>query len=220
MAQRSSTRDRRSRTAKGRWRGRVVGLIAAAGAVLAFGMGPLANAPGAHADEFDVIVDPIINSLAGLVTGLDPSAGLDLGAAGVSSAEPLAALGLSADAVPAAGSLDALLHTFEQDWITSSMGTGVDTQLNTLWQDLGGTGILIGNGANGIGDGSLAEANGAAGGLWFGDGGNGATDAGGVGGVGGAAVLGDGGVGGNGLDGGAGGDGGDVAADRRWWGRR
>ncbi|MGO9068081.1 hypothetical protein [Mycobacterium sp.] len=35
-----------------------------AGAVLAFGLGPLAAAPVAHADEFDLIVEPIINSLS------------------------------------------------------------------------------------------------------------------------------------------------------------
>jgi len=43
----------------------VVGLGSSAGAVLAFGLGPLAAAPPAHADEFDVIIDPIINSLIG-----------------------------------------------------------------------------------------------------------------------------------------------------------
>lgn len=43
----------------------MVGLGSGAGAVLAFGLGPLAAAPPAHADEFDVIIDPIINSLIG-----------------------------------------------------------------------------------------------------------------------------------------------------------
>ncbi|HME16650.1 MAG TPA: hypothetical protein VKG83_14615, partial [Mycobacterium sp.] len=54
-------RNRRSRNAKALRRA-VVGLIASAGAFLAFGMTPLAMTPSAHADEFDVIIDPIINS--------------------------------------------------------------------------------------------------------------------------------------------------------------
>jgi hypothetical protein len=40
----------------------VVGLGSGAGAVFAFDLGPLAAARPAHADEFDVIIDPIINS--------------------------------------------------------------------------------------------------------------------------------------------------------------
>src|ERR1700761_831247 len=202
MAKHSGKRDRGSHTAKGRRRGWVVGPVAAAGTVVAFGMSPLSTAPPAHADGLDAIIDSIAGSIAGLV---DPSAGLDLGALGAGLAEPLAALGLSTDAVSAAGSFDSVLHTLEQDWITNSLGAGIDTQLNTLWQDLGGTGILIGNGANGIGDGSLAEATGGAGGIWFGDGGDGDTDAAGGGGAGGAggdvALVVDGGAGGHGGDG-------------------
>jgi hypothetical protein len=39
------------------------GWVAARGPVVAFGMGPLAAAPPAHADILDVIVDPIIQQL-------------------------------------------------------------------------------------------------------------------------------------------------------------
>ncbi len=57
-----SKRNRQSRSAQGRRR--LLGLGTGAGAVLAFGLGPLAAAPVAHADEFDLIVEPIINSLS------------------------------------------------------------------------------------------------------------------------------------------------------------
>src|ERR1700761_6063485 len=139
------------------------------------------------------------------------------------SSEP-AATALPADAVAATSALpDAStsdpaqlfnadifqpLETVEQDWINSSFGEFVDNSLNTLYQDLGGQGMLIGEGANGVGGGRWLAADGQAGGLLFGDGGNGATDLLGQGGAGGAAYDGDGGDGGVGIDGGSGGDGG------------
>jgi hypothetical protein len=65
---------------------------------------------------------------------------------------------------------------------------------------------LIGNGANGVAGGTLAHADGGAGGILFGNGGAGATDAAGQGGAGGAAgLIGSGGAGGAGANGGAGG---------------
>jgi hypothetical protein len=68
---------------------------------------------------------------------------------------------------------------------------------------------LIGNGANGMAGGTLAQANGGAGGILFGNGGAGATDAAGQGGAGGrAGLVGSGGAGGAGANGGAGGAGG------------
>jgi hypothetical protein len=70
MAQRPSKRNRRSRTDKARRRRRVVGLGAAVGAFLAAATTPLANEPAAHADGFDLILEPIINSIAGSLTGL------------------------------------------------------------------------------------------------------------------------------------------------------
>ena len=60
---RTTKQNRQSRNAKARRR-RVVGLGMSAGAFLAFGLIPLATAPAAHADEFELIIDPIINSLA------------------------------------------------------------------------------------------------------------------------------------------------------------
>jgi endoglycosylceramidase len=165
---------------------RVIGFGAAAGAFLALGM-----APPAHADILDSIISPIVDSIA----ALDPAAAVDLSGATLDAS--------------AAASVDTLLHTLEQDWITSPTGIAFDHSLNTAWQDLGGSGILIGNGANGTPAENLAEAAGQAGGLLMGDGGHGATDAAGQGGVGGAAgMFGDGGGGGTGEDGGAGGAGG------------
>ena len=68
-----SKRNRQSRNAKARRRRRALGLGSSAGAMLAFGLGPLGVAPSAHADEFDVIVDPIVNAIAGSLGGVvDP----------------------------------------------------------------------------------------------------------------------------------------------------
>src|ERR1700679_189028 len=87
MARGSAKRNRRSAKDKARRR-RAIGLGSGAGAVLAFGLGPMAAAPPAHAAGVDVIIDPIINSILSSVTdsitgvdallGFDPTAGLDL----------------------------------------------------------------------------------------------------------------------------------------------
>src|SRR5277367_2455511 len=66
-------RNRRPRNAKALRRA-VVGLIASAGAFLAFGITPLAMTPSAHADEFDVIIDPIINA----ISSIDPTLAVDM----------------------------------------------------------------------------------------------------------------------------------------------
>ena len=66
-------RNRRPRNAKALRRA-VAGLIASAGAFVAFGMTPLAMTPSAHADEFELIVDPIVNS----ISSIDPTLGTDL----------------------------------------------------------------------------------------------------------------------------------------------
>ena len=102
--------NQRSRNAQARRRRRVLGAGTTAGALFAFGMAPLATAPVAHADEFDVIIDPIINSILSSITsldalvGIDPSSVLDLGSLVLPAtdvalvSEPLAALGSSTDA--------------------------------------------------------------------------------------------------------------------------
>src|SRR5271156_2608261 len=73
MAKRFSKRNRKACNAEALRRA-VVGLIASAGAFLAFGMTPLAMTPSAHADEFDVIIDPIINS----ISSIDPTLAVDM----------------------------------------------------------------------------------------------------------------------------------------------
>ena len=60
---RTTKQNRQSRNAKARRR-RVVGLGTSAGAFLGADVTPLATAPAAHADEFELIIDPTINSLA------------------------------------------------------------------------------------------------------------------------------------------------------------
>ena len=149
--------------------------------------------PAARADGLDVIFDPIINSIDHTLVGMDAAAG--------SSGE----VATSSSSESAASFEDMFLqaiHTDEQNWINSSLGESIDAAIN---KDFGAD--LIGNGANGIDGGTLAEATGGNGGLLFGDGGTGATDAAGQGGAGGdAGLFGDGGDGGTGLDGLGGGD--------------
>ena len=87
----NNKRNHRSRNAKARRR-QVLGAGTTAGAFLAFGMTPLATAPAAHADVFDVIIDPIINSMLSSITSLDALVGID-----PSSAFDLGSLALPAD---------------------------------------------------------------------------------------------------------------------------
>src|SRR3984885_6341636 len=224
MAGQHSKRNRRSASSKARGRrGRVVGIGTTAGAAVAFGLTPWASAPAAHADELDAILDPIISSLS----AVDPT----LAADATSLLSTLdSALTSSADAsAPPAQSTDlASLYNqfffepsqaFNQDWIDGTTFLGgltvsYDNFINGISADLGGP-LLIGNGADGVGGGTLAEATGDPGGIFFGDGGSGATDGDGVGGAGGLAyngIGGEGGAGGSDIDvagdGGAGGAGG------------
>ena len=60
---RDTKRNRRSHSAKARRR--VVGLSSGVGAFLALVMTPLATAPTVKADEFDAILEPIINAITG-----------------------------------------------------------------------------------------------------------------------------------------------------------
>jgi endoglycosylceramidase len=187
---------------------RVFGLGLTAGAFFAFGMAPLVTAPPANADEFDVIVDPIISALS----GIDPTLGADLGAL-ATSFDPTFAADSAASAATAAATPDfsdlfnqfvyTPTHTALEDWITSDLGHQVDSFINSV---VGSD--VIGNGAPG----TEADHTGGAGGWLFGDGGAGwnSTDPGVAGGEGGAAgIIGNGGVGG---EGGAGADGGDGGA--------
>ena len=220
-----SKRNRQSGNAKARRR-RVVGWGTSAGAVLAFGTGPWGVAP-AHADELDVIVDPIINALSSVdpTLGADVStllgdfttswngvaadfSGVDLALGAASSAAGVVPDTSSAasDTVAAVSGADAwgtVSQGLEQDWITSQFGSQVDSSINTLAERVdpslvGDSCGLICNGADGTSGGTLAAADGQNGGVWVGDGGSGGTDAAG-----------------NGGNGGTGGELGGIGGDRR-----
>ncbi len=127
-------RNRRSRSAKARRR--VVGLSSGVGTFLALGMTSLATAPTVRADEFDAILEPIINSITGSLG--DVAAGWaavpELGSLGLGAADPAAGVGLGSlpdvGSVAAANPADAWLQGLEQAWIGSSFGQQVDTALN------------------------------------------------------------------------------------------
>jgi hypothetical protein len=71
----------------------------------------LAAEPTAKADEFDAILEPIINSITGSLGDV---------AAGSAAVPELGSLGLGAsESVAAASPLDAWFHGLEQDWINS-----------------------------------------------------------------------------------------------------
>jgi endoglycosylceramidase len=204
--------DRRVLSRALRSRRRAVGLSTAASAFLALGLNPLTAAPRANADELDVILDPIINSLA----SLDPTLGADLGTLAASFDPSFAADGATTAADPATSAdlaqliqqyISTPLENAEQAWITSPTGEQFDSVLNSTFGE-----NIIGNGSAG----TSTDPNGGAGGLLFGDGGAGwnSTEAGVAGGNGGSAGLfgdgGEGGTGGEGAAGGIGGDGGSV----------
>src|ERR1700761_1100422 len=148
--QRSSNQNRRSENTKGRRCRSVVGLIASAGAFLAFGMTPSAITPSSHSDEFDLIIDPIINSLS----SVDPALAVDMtgwlanldsalaaassvdasslaGAAATAESSSLGALSTDVgSATSTANPFDTWLHGLEQDWMNSPLGQQVDGSLN------------------------------------------------------------------------------------------
>ena len=161
---------------------------------------------GLGGSAFDQWLALPTDSVAGIGTATGAVASASAASDAVAGAGN-AAEGAAASSESAAG-FDATflqaIHTDEQNWINSPLGESID---NTINKDFGE--YLIGNGANGVGGGTLAEATGGDGGLLFGDGGSGATDAAGQGGDGGdGGLVGDGGDGGSGANGGAGGDGG------------
>jgi hypothetical protein len=225
MAHRENSKQNpTSRKAMIRRTKRAAGVTSAITAFLTFGLGPLAHAPQAKADEFDVVIDQVLNAINGslndAVTAFDPSLGTD-----PTTALDLGSLG-GFDVASTPGG-DTWLQTLEQDWINSSMGQQFDTSLNDWFNQVdpaadptGGACGLICNGA----DGTAASPDGQGGGLWFGNGGNGFTyDAtsdpsgtpmdGGAGGN--AGWWGNGGDGGDGF---AGGDGGAGGTGGLYWG--
>jgi len=146
---------------------------------------------GLGGSAFDQWLALPTDSVAGIGTATGAVASASAASDAVAGASN-AAEGAAASSDSAAG-FDATflqaIHTDEQNWINSPLGESID---NTINKDFGE--YLIGNGANGVGGGTLAEATGGNGGALFGDGGSGATDAAGQGGDGGAGgLVGDGG---------------------------
>ncbi len=206
LHRRAPETDRRSD--RGKACRRALRAATALSAFLAFGMTPLTDAPTAQADEFDIILDPLINSLSNidptvgaavsaLVTSFDPTFASDHAATAAALVDP--------GALPASASPDLAqllnefvyspMHTGIEDWINSSLGQQTDSLINTAWGS-----YVLGDGMAG----TQADPTGGAGGWLFGDGGAGwnSTEDGVGGGDGGAAgIFGDG-------------------ERRRWWCRR
>lgn len=138
---------------------RAVGLTGAISAFLTAGLGLLASAPKASADEFDVIIDQLFNAITGALGDQ---------AAGSGAVPELDSLGSLSDVGSAAATSPDWLHGLEQDWINSDFGRQIDTALNAWFNQIdpatGACGLIC-NGADGVG-----------GGLIFGDAGNSATD--------------------------------------------
>ncbi len=113
-------------------------------------MTQLAAAPTVKADEFDAILEPIINSITGSLGDV---------AAGSAAVPELGSLGLGAtESVAAASPVDVWLHGLEQDWINSGFGQQVDAAINS-WFNLvdpttGACGLIC-DGADGQGGGLI-----------------------------------------------------------------
>src|SRR6201996_2145904 len=134
-------------------RQRAISLTGAISAFLMLGLGQLANAPKAKADEFDAILDPIINAITGSLGDV---------AAGAAAVPELGSLGLGAtESVAAARPGDTWLSGVEQDWINSGFGQQFDTLINSWFNLADPT-----NGACGL---ICDGADGQGGGLIFGD---------------------------------------------------
>ena len=155
MADRRGTKHNpHSRKAMTHRRQRAVGLTGAISMFLTLGLGPLANAPKATADEFDVVIDQVLNAI---------TASLGDMAAGTAAVPELGSLssemGSLSDvgSVPAASPADAL-QGLEQDWINSGFGQQFDTLINS-WFNLADPSSsacgLICDGADGQGGGLI-----------------------------------------------------------------
>jgi Phosphoesterase family len=153
---RGSKHHPHSRKAMTHRRRRAVGLTGAISMFLTLGLGSLANPPKATADEFDVVIDQVLNAI---------TASLGDMAAG-SAAVPEVSLGSLSDvgSVAAASPVDASLQGLEQDWINSGVGQQFDTLINSWFNLVDPT-----NGACGL---ICDGADGQGGGLIFGDAGN------------------------------------------------
>src|SRR5271154_6468762 len=159
MADRGGTKHNpHSRKTMTHRRQRAVGLTVALSAFLTLGLGPLANAPKAKADAFDVVIDQVVNAI---------TASLGDVAAGSAAVPELGSLSLGAteSTVAAASPVDAWLQGLEQDWINSGFGQQVDTAINSWFNLVDPTTTacgLICDGADGQGGGLIFGDAGAA----------------------------------------------------------
>jgi Phosphoesterase family len=164
---RGSKHNPHSRKAMTHRRQRAVGLTGAISMFLTLGLGPLANAPKATADEFDVVIDQVLNAITASLG--DVAAGSaavpELGSLSLGATESTAGVGLGSlsdvGSVAAASPGDAWLQGLEQDWIDSGVGQQVDTLINSWFNLVDPT-----NGACGL---ICDGADGQGGGLIFGD---------------------------------------------------
>jgi hypothetical protein len=159
-----------SRKAMTHRRQRAVGLTGAISMFLTLGLGPLANAPKATADEFDVVIDQVLNAITASLGDMAAGSAAvpELGSLSLGATESTAGVGLGSlsdvGSVAAASPVDAWLQGLEQDWINSGFGQQFDTLINSWFN-------LVDPSSNACGlicDG----ADGQGGGLIFGDSGN------------------------------------------------
>jgi hypothetical protein len=173
MADRRGTKHNPgSRKAMTHRRQRAVGLTGAISMFLTLGLGPLVNAPKATADEFDVVIDQVLNAITASLGDLAAGSAAvpELGSLSLGATESTA--GVSLGSLSDVGSLAAAspgdaLQGLEQDWINSGFGQQFDTLINSwfnLFDPTNGACGLICDGADGQG-----------GGLIFGDAGNAAV---------------------------------------------
>jgi phosphoesterase family protein len=142
-----------SRKAMTHRRQRAAGLTGAISAFLTLGLVPLANAPKATADGFDVVTDQVVNAITGSLSDV---------AAGAAAVPDLGSLGLSAtESTAAASPVDSWLQGLEQDWISSGFGQQFDTLINSWFNLVDPTTSACGLVCDG--------ADGQGGGLIFGD---------------------------------------------------
>jgi hypothetical protein len=168
MADRRGTKHNpHSRKAMTHRRQRAVGLTGAISMFLTLGLGPLANAPKATADEFDVVIDQVLNAITASLGDMAAGSAAvpELGSLSLGATESTAGVGLGSlsdvGSVAAASPVDAWLQGLEQDWINSGFGQQFDTLINSWFNLVDPSSSACGLICDG--------ADGQGGGLIFGD---------------------------------------------------
>ncbi|MGB5795843.1 MAG: alkaline phosphatase family protein [Mycolicibacter algericus] len=147
----------RSRKTNIHRRRRAAELTGAIGAFVTLGL--LAAAPEASADEFDVIIDEVLNAITGALGDQAAVSGAlpDFDGVGAADSTGLASL-FDVGSVAVTNPVDDWVHELEQGWINSAVGQQVDTVLNNLFNQIdpmtGACGLIC-NGADGVGGGLI-----------------------------------------------------------------